>query len=1089
MVSKNNCKFLIFMLKIKNNSRLLLETASSKSFKGLKKMSMHVKTIAQAEKQLLSEIRKLDIFANFEEAYDYLHDNNSKLRNDLRSLDRNPHLGKDATKKKTLLTNLFTYKREYETLRASMDPSILREKDEVAFAKKLKKATQPVSASAAVSVNSVDGAIDLMKGRKEREKLNFSYQETGATALEESGVTNVAKKKVVKAKASIKSETVSEVQLKVASAPAATASSTSASASSEEIPVCCVCFDSFSKENAKVQICNSEVKEKEHPGVHEQCLRNYISSLIDNNASVSKCPQVFCLCSTHVFEKKVILPYKKWKAFASQEQLNKYQTSSEYFLYFLCGNCHRSKSQLVPYMARSTIKKLLDDFSLNNYDFDFALEAYMEGLLSPRDMFNKMEEGFPWWKAKKVDYQRVWESIKAVLVMIEDPERRAALQSYCLSQRPYFETLCCSNSQCFQCKTRAHGENPCSSVLKQLDSSVMPCPHCNVFLAKGDGCNSVVCHCGFSFNWSNELQRYKHLLKFSEMYGEQAHDSCVNILCGFLKGDSNGAEIWQEKNRKLIEKMIGVAFFARYGPYGFYGFAKNNFFKGMHNSVVTLFQGLYSKEIAKQQQSNEFATESLAQTMYPEVSDRFLAYSSLKEMKISEVTACVKENFASLSMWSKQVGNEALESMKRVFWAHNMSSFLYFFRDCDVSTAFFCYSNQVMNRTNTWDYSISNKDLEISLDGLDAKRPGNVSSYPAAFCKMSLSIINKLSIQLVEVPGNLNNCVTFGLCRIENGKPSMSISGSDGVGHNRDTIGFFESRGDSTSGNIFGYLFGTSPSKYAVWRKLKDGDILTAEYNKVTRELVMSLNYTEMSLKIDWLPDYDYCFALTIANEHKFRIIKETDASVGSSSNNSNKAFLGLSNNLALAKYVNADQCLQYQGMLQFLNYLAKTPYKKLDPAMKSIVNEYINIGKSSMDLLDSELDYIGVVKNFVNQKPLGLSSPLSLTDLVIGFCFDLVSSEKQYQNKIVKLAKEFLDLYKEDAPFVAAAICCGGQGGKASEEVVEMAVAFMMEHPKECNEWYAYNASLSESLLPELSRVPRSCTCLPRCLKNCKKA
>lgn len=1056
-------------------------------------MATQAKSLARLEKQLLTEIRKLGIFGTFDEAYHYLQENNSKLRNDLRSLDRNPHLGKDATKKKTLLTSLFTYKREYETFIAGLPPMLKK----VVVVKKhvqVDKATAEASTAttpspAVVSVNSVEGAIELIRARKEKNKLRNSTQETAAPALED-GFINVAKKKVINAKATIKSETISEVQLKVAPA---SASSASASASSEEIPVCCVCFDTFSKENKMVQICNSEVKEKEHPGIHEQCLRNYISSLIDNNESASKCPQVFCLCSTHVSEKRVLLPYQKWKSFASQEQLDKYQKSAEYFMYFLCGNCHRSKSQLVPYMSRSTIKKLLDDFSLNNYDFDFALEAYMEGLVLPRDMFNKMEESFPWWKAKNVDYQRVWQSIKAVLVMIEDPERRAALQSYCLSQRPYFETLCCSSSQCFQCKTRAHGENPCTSILKQLDSSVMPCPQCNVFLAKGDGCNSVVCHCGFSFNWSNELHRYKQLLKFSEMYGEQAHDSCVNILCGFLEGDTDGAKIWQNKNRKLIEKMIEVAFFARYGPYGYYGFAKNNFFKGMHNSVVALFQGLYSKEIAKQQESNKFATESLAQTMYPEVGNRFLAYSSLKEMNMLQLTASEKEIFDSLNMWAKQVGNEALESMKRVHWARSMSSFLYFFGEYDVCTVFFCYSNEILKQTNntwkTWDTSISNKVLHFSLDGLDAKRPGNVSSYPAAFCKMSSSIINKLSIQLVEAPENLlSNCVSFGLCRIENGKPSMSISRSDGVGHNRDSVGFFESRGEGTSSNIYGYLFGTSPSKYATWRKLKSGDILSAEYNKVTRELVMSLNYTEMILTIEGLPDYDYCFALTIADNHKFRIVNENTLLAGSSTNNRNKLFSGLSDNPSRAKYVNADQCLQYQGMLQLLNYLAKTPYKKLDPAMKSVVNECIDVGKNIMDLLDSDLDYIGVVKNFVNQKPLGLSSPLSLTDLVVGFCFGLVSSEKQYQIKIAKLAKEFFNLHKEDAPFVAAAICCGSQG-KASEEVVEMALAFMMEHPKECNDWYAYNASLSESLLPELSRVPRSCTCLPRCLKNCKKA
>lgn len=1055
-------------------------------------MAAPVGSISKVEKEFLAEMRKIEVFINFDEAYAYFTSNSSKFRNDLRSLDRNPYLGKEATKKKQWLTTLFAHKREYETIKANLDPAVIENRKRIAAFKAVKAssasaapsvdsfAPPPAPAPATVvfselppalqEIKSVDDAIYQIRLRKEREALANNV---------EAEFINAAKKKVVRAKASIKTFAITEVKVKVETASA------SASPEKEDEPVCCVCFDIFSKENSAVQLCDSEVREKEHPGVHVQCMQNYISSLIDNNVSASKCPQVLCLCDSHISDQRVILPYKKWKAYATTEQLEKYRRSSEYFLYFLCGGCHRSRVHLVSFDDTATIKCLEADFSLNVVDFDFALEAYMEGLISPKEMYNKMEESFSWWKVKKPDQVRVWECMKRVFAMIQDPERRAALQSYSLSQRPFFRTLCCSSSHCFQCKTSAHIDSPCSAVIKQLDSSVMPCPQCNVFLAKGDGCNSVVCHCGYNFHWAEALRNYKSLLHFSEIYGQNAHTSCAEILCGFLKGDVDGSLVWFNKYRKVVEGLIGDVFFAKHGPYGFYGFAKEGYFLGMQNIVVESFRGLYKKEIEKQIRSNEMSIASLAQTMYPNVNDLLFVFNFFKHMNTANLTSCEKEIFASVSKHVESMKSKTLTSLTRQKWSRSMASFLYFFSQCDVTTGFFIHHSPTSKLTNyQWDKSISNDTLEFSPDELSIKRIGSSSSYPAAFCKMHFTNVNKFSVQLVGVPPSLNNAVSFGVCKMTGNRPSLPIRGSDGVGHTRNSYGFFEVRRDGANGKIFANSNNNNGSTHiATWRQLKKYDILTAEYNKITCVLKLSLNHDEFSTQME-LPQDEYCFAMTLATDHKFTIVKDTPTA----SKTTNKTFIGLCENQVRTRFLNDDQSVQYHHMLQFLNYIAVTPFKTLEEEVKAGIKKYIKLHSSCIDLLDSELDYIQIVKSLVNEKPLGLNKPLSFEDMVFGFYLDVVGSEKQYQNKIVKLAEEFQSLHKEGAPFMAAAICCGSEG-RPSERDVEMAVAFMMEHPQECNEWYTYNASLPESLLSELSRVPRSCKCLPRCLRSCKNA
>ncbi len=109
----------------------------------------------------------------------------------------------------------------------------------------------------------------------------------------------------------------------------------------------------------------------------------------------------------------------------------------------------------------------------------------------------------------------------------------------------------------------------------------------------------------------------------------------------------------------------------------------------------------------------------------------------------------------------------------------------------------------------------------------------------------------------------------------------------------------------------------------------------------------------------------------------------------------------------------------------------------------------------------------------------------LTWKDIFDSVCLILVESEQRNSEMDELFGFQFLEIWGESAPFEAASILVPGHKGASLDEV-KMAKAFMKCMAFMANEWYDYNSSLPESLIPELRKVPKSCRCLPRCLNTC---
>ncbi|KAK1940128.1 hypothetical protein P3T76_008451 [Phytophthora citrophthora] len=89
-----------------------------------------------------------------------------------------------------------------------------------------------------------------------------------------------------------------------------------------------------------------------------------------------------------------------------------------------------------------------------------------------------------------------------VIPRIQDPERRATLLLSLMYFRPNTKTHCCGFKFCFNCKCMGHHDS-CAEEFDE-DNDLVRCRSCRVLLLKVEGCDQVVCVCGFDMSWTQE---------------------------------------------------------------------------------------------------------------------------------------------------------------------------------------------------------------------------------------------------------------------------------------------------------------------------------------------------------------------------------------------------------------------------------------------------------------------------------------------------------------------------------------------------------------------------------------------------------
>lgn len=174
-------------------------------------------------------------------------------------------------------------------------------------------------------------------------------------------------------------------------------------------------------------------------------------------------------------------------------------------------------------------------------------------------------------------------------------------------------------------------------------------------------------------------------------------------------------------------------------------------------------------------------------------------------------------------------------------------------------------------RVTKWDTDISQPALTFRAQATVVKREGTVSSFPAVFARLpSEHALLRVRLDAAPLEGNM---LTFGLAR-----RGMKTEYSDGLGRTVDSWGMADDRLRSSHAVMPVLAAGGKANVVNRWhRRVRQGDVLTAEVNTVEGWCELRLNDTE-ALHRFGVPRgtrEDYWFGVTLATDHQVSILPE----------------------------------------------------------------------------------------------------------------------------------------------------------------------------------------------------------------------
>ena len=196
------------------------------------------------------------------------------------------------------------------------------------------------------------------------------------------------------------------------------------------------------------------------------------------------------------------LPLPRWKELVGDSALQSLETKIAAACSTLCPQCHNFSVLLPPMHEKNDVNNatcLWSEAGLTKVQP--LCTEYNQHLCSAADVY---ESVVALYGTDQRD-----EMLTRLLPLLLDTERRATLFLHWRRQQPFVYTRCCNRAVCFGCQTKGHHEDaPCKSVAP-MANDLVDCPECHVQLVKGDGCDSITCFCGASFNWVDRLRAYR----------------------------------------------------------------------------------------------------------------------------------------------------------------------------------------------------------------------------------------------------------------------------------------------------------------------------------------------------------------------------------------------------------------------------------------------------------------------------------------------------------------------------------------------------------------------------------------------------
>lgn len=848
---------------------------------------------------------------------------------------------------------------------------------------------------------------------------------------------------------------------------------------------CLLCLCEVEKDEPCLHVCEAEMqKGLTHPPVHLSCFEAQLKSELEGSKP-GVIPQIKCFCEGHASGKSHIIPYRNWVKNATMGQVGTYQRSSEFHFQFLCGACHNSKPQLVKFSTSAAFEG--SDAS----EFRHLLHAFQMGALTAFQFYDIISKDF--FPAVNSTSKSGWKCMKDILSTIEDPGCRAALQSVHLNKNPYFETLCCDRVHCFRCKTKNfHDGILCEANMAAFDSAILPCARCSLPLTKGDGCDSVVCPCSFSFSWKLELTRYQATIRFSQKFARNTFEICARILCGierlsYSRDDCLDAFQVRIHNERKIDSFMVSAMREKFGNFvhcilGHLNL--NKFTKGVKFYHTKMPEILYNcvpklhEKTVKYMNTCKKANKSLCYSLFSSDKDRFLALNRFKKAESNSDSKLLE----SLQTWRNDHPVIYKNCLSK-FVVSNVEQFLYFLGQVKVQTKMYTEMGEDVNvSTQVWDRTDSYQSLEYSNNNRSVKRPGNLSSYPAAFCKMNPgNSVNVFTVKLTEA-NSTSNTISIGIAKVENGTLTFPNSGSDGVGRTLNSFGYFNDRSHSDAALYFNGKLEDN------LRSLVLGDEVTVVYDNRFGVCTFCLNENEYRKEVNvgigvWV------FVVTLATEHQLTIIPPRPITPQLRLSSEDLQFFG-KNKIRRLNDVEADCFFEMRG---FLHYLLRMDIEQCCHAYQDLVTTYANKSLAfDSAFASAEFEFSSEV--YFSQAKLLDTDLKKVTldatwrDFFVGFCKHLIYRRDNKELLERRLADGFAAEFGESAAFIAASYF-NSDPFQSSPEDRARGLAYMKFYPEACNDWYEYNASLSDSLLEGLHRISKNCKCLPRCFsRRCKK-
>ena len=295
----------------------------------------------------------------------------------------------------------------------------------------------------------------------------------------------------------------------------------------DSIPLCGVCLNGVSQEEEALLntwCSSSNLHEAPATSVHTECFMAMLSSRIES-AFPGSCSSISCPC-VHIGaegKRDHDIPYVCWVRYAPEELEKRYQILCEDLLPFLCGNCHCQRTCLVRYIATDHPVLHTQEYTAFIM-YQLPLEAFYSFVMRDKSPPEDMAGGGHVNDA-------AWNYIFPILQVVEDPALRANLQLRHYRDYPTFRTSCCKTPSCFSCKSASHVGSTCQANLGgNCDNDIIYCPKCGIALTKGDGCDAVVCVCRANLSWGHEKKERALVNLFTKAYPENTTYKCAEVI-------------------------------------------------------------------------------------------------------------------------------------------------------------------------------------------------------------------------------------------------------------------------------------------------------------------------------------------------------------------------------------------------------------------------------------------------------------------------------------------------------------------------------------------------------------------------------